>query len=86
MVLKRIISYLDLSLRGISALGLAAAICRTLVAVTAHRTGSAPPRLRASFARAGVGIDRCRGDVYRRLPLRMCEGPSAGNPALYPAA
>jgi hypothetical protein len=36
-------SYLDLSLRGIRVLGLAAAICRTLVAVTAHRAGSAPP-------------------------------------------
>jgi hypothetical protein len=38
-------SYLDLSLRGSRALGLAAAICRTLVAVAAQRTGSAPPGL-----------------------------------------
>jgi two-component system sensor histidine kinase RegB len=37
--------HLDLSLRGISALGLTAAFCRTIVVATCHRRGSAPPAL-----------------------------------------
>ena len=37
--------HLDLSLRGISALGLAAAICRTVVLVASHRAHTIPPSL-----------------------------------------
>jgi hypothetical protein len=37
--------YLDLSLRGIRDLGLAAAVCRTLIVVMARRSGSATPTL-----------------------------------------
>ncbi len=40
-----IFPHLDLSLRGISAFGLAAAICRTLVLVASHRPHTLPPSL-----------------------------------------